>query len=54
MDNQTILPEVKQEYFDMRLNRIIVDYMLRQNFIKTAKIFIKEKKMEDYCDVKVH
>jgi len=35
-------PEVMKDYFTKRLNRIIIDYMLRENFFNSAQIFIDE------------
>lgn len=34
--------EVMRDYFAKRLNRIIVDYMLRENYFESAKIFMEE------------
>lgn len=35
-------PEIMRDYFMKRLNRIIIDYLLRENFFNSAKIFIEE------------
>ena len=35
-------PEIIKDYFTRRLNRIIVDYLLRENYFKSAKIYIDE------------
>jgi len=34
--------EVMRDYFSKRLNRIIIDYLLRENYFDSAKIFIDE------------
>lgn len=34
-----------REYFTNRLNRIIIDYMLRENYFDSSKIFIEETGM---------
>lgn len=34
--------EVMRDYFSKRLNRIIIDYMLRENYFDSAKIFVEE------------
>ena len=34
--------EVMRDYFTKRLNRIIIDYMLRENYFESAKIFVEE------------
>ena len=31
-----------KDYFNKRLNRIIIDYLLRENYFDSAEIFIKE------------
>lgn len=31
-----------RDYFNKRLNRIIIDYLLRENYFDSAKIFIEE------------
>jgi hypothetical protein len=37
--------EVMREYFTNRLNRIIIDYMLRENYFDSSKTFIEETGM---------
>lgn len=35
-------PEIMKDYFTKRLNRIIIDYLLRENYFESAKMFIEE------------
>jgi hypothetical protein len=39
-------PEVIKKYFVIRLNRIIVDYLLREGHFDSAKQFIDENKLK--------
>ena len=41
MDNQGNA-EIMKDYFSKRLNRIIIDYLLRENYFDSAKLFIDE------------
>lgn len=34
--------EILKDYFNKRLNRIIIDYLLRENYFNSAKTFIDE------------
>jgi hypothetical protein len=34
--------EIMKDYFSKRLNRIIIDYLLRENYFKSAKKYIEE------------
>ena len=34
--------EIMKDYFAKRLNRIIIDYLLRENYFESAKLFIEE------------
>lgn len=34
--------EVMKDYFSKRLNWVIIDYLLRENYFESAKIFIEE------------
>jgi hypothetical protein len=47
--NQTN-PEIMKDYFSKRLNRIIVDYLLREHYFESAKKYIEENhlKVSDY------
>ena len=51
-DNQNN-PEIMRDYFQKRLNRIIIDYLLRENYFDSAKMFIKETELKDFADVEV-
>lgn len=46
-------PEIIKDYFTRRLNRIIVDYLLRENYFKSAKIYIDETGLKDFVDLEV-
>ena len=35
-------PDVMKNYYIMKLNRTIIDYLLRENYFESAKIFIQE------------
>jgi hypothetical protein len=35
-------PEVMRDYFAKRLNRMIIDYLLRDNYFDSARMFIEE------------
>ena len=39
-------PEIIKDYFNKRLNRIIADYLLRDNKIDSAKVFVDETALE--------
>ena len=39
-------PEIMKHYFTNRLNRIIIDYLLRENFFKSAKAYIDETELK--------
>jgi hypothetical protein len=39
-------PEIIKDYFNKRLNRIIIDYMLREDHLKSAKAFVEESAMK--------
>lgn len=41
--------EVMRDYFSKRLNRIIIDYMLRENYFESAKIFVEETGLKVGC-----
>lgn len=45
--------EVMRDYFTKRLNRIIIDYMLRENYFESAKIFVEETGLKDFVDMEV-
>ena len=47
--NQTN-PEIMKDYFSKRLNRIIVDYMLRENYFDSAKAYIDENHIKVYTN----
>lgn len=38
--------EIMKDYFTKRLNRIIIDYLLRENYFNSAKTFIDETGLE--------
>ncbi len=42
--------EVMRDYFSKRLNRIIIDYMLRENYFESAKIFVEETGLKVWAD----
>lgn len=53
-----------RDYFNKRLNRIIIDYLLRENYFESSKIFIEETGLkvnyqenliifQDFADVEV-
>lgn len=35
-------PEIMKDYFMKRLNRIIIDYLLRENYFESARSYIDE------------
>jgi hypothetical protein len=39
-----------RDYFNKRLNRIIVDYLLRENYFESGKTFIEESGLKVYTD----
>ncbi len=39
-------PEVLKDYFLKRLNRIVVDYLLRETYFDSAKKFVEENHMK--------
>ena len=39
-------PEVMKEYFAKRLNRMIIDYLLREDYFESAKAMITETGLE--------
>ena len=43
MEKSKNFPEVQDEYFELRLNRTIVDYMMKQNCFKSAELFVENK-----------
>ncbi len=55
--------EIMKDYFSKRLNRIIIDYLLRENYFESAKLFIDEtglsvfisplKFLQDFVDIEV-
>ena len=45
MENQHD-PDILKEYFTKRLNRIIADYLLRENYFATATSFIEENNLK--------
>jgi len=34
-------PQVLQEYFEKRLNLLLIDFMLRNDYLETAKAFVR-------------
>ena len=42
VNENSMNPEIIKDYFTKRLNRIIIDYLLRENYFKSAKIYIEE------------
>ncbi len=43
-------PEIMKDYFTKRLNRLIIDYLLRENNFDSAKTYIDETGLK----VRVH
>ena len=49
------LADVKyDEWSKVRLNRLLVEYLVRHGFSKSAKLLAKEKGIEDLVDLEVH
>lgn len=46
-------PKVLQQYFETRLNRAIVDYMLRHDHFLAAKSFSKESGISVFSDIHI-
>lgn len=44
---------IVNDYFLKRLNRMIVDYFLRENYFDTADSFISETNLNDFVDIEV-
>ena len=42
------------EYFETRLNRVILDYFLQRKFFDLAKVFSKETGIEPFSDIDIH
>lgn len=42
------------EYFETRLNRVILDYFLQKKFFDLAKVFSKETGIEPFSDIDIH
>ncbi|CDW78602.1 lissencephaly type-1-like motif-containing protein [Stylonychia lemnae] len=53
MNENQVNPEVMKDYFTKRLNRIIIDYMLRENYFDSAQIYIEETGLKDFVDLEV-
>lgn len=34
--------EIMKDYFSKRLNRIIADYLMRENYLESARVFIED------------
>lgn len=41
-------------WYDLRLARVIMDYLLREGFQKTAKLLYDSEKLEDLVDTKIY
>lgn len=49
------LADVKyEEWSRIRLNRLLVEYLVRQGFYESAKALAQEKRIEDLVDLSVH
>ena len=42
------------EYFETRLNRVVLDYFLQKKFFDLAKVFSKETGIEPFSDIDIH
>ena len=42
-----------KDYFTKRLNRIILDFMLRENYFHTAETFVEETNLKEFADLEV-
>jgi len=42
------------EYFETRLNRVVLDYFLQKKFFDLAKVFSKETGIETFSDIDIH
>lgn len=42
-------PEILRDYFSKRLNRSIIDYLLRENYFASAATFIEETGLKVSC-----
>lgn len=40
-------------YFETKLNRMIVDYLLREGFFESAREYVEQMKIHEYCDLDV-
>ena len=47
-------PASLQEYFETRLNRIIVDYMLQNQHFESASRFVHDSKIEPFSNVHIY
>jgi macrophage erythroblast attacher len=43
-------PQVLQEYFEKRLNLLLIDFMLRNDYLETAKAFVKCQNLQEFSD----
>ena len=46
-------PKVLQQYFETRLNRVILDYFLHNKNFETARRFAQETHLEVFSDIEI-
>ena len=46
-------PKVLQQYFETRLNRVILDYMLQNNHFEAANCFSKQNRIQVFSDIHI-
>ena len=44
---------IQTEYFEKRVWRLIIEYMLREGYFTSSKILIEDLGMQDFCDLDV-